>query len=482
MSSQTRQNQTPATGAEVSRDSRMRFWDLRFRDHGLERLYQQSYFGQNIKGTRIGITLGLIVLLVFAVVEPIVLQTSELVNQVRLFFVLPVILFGLVVSFFWSKHFYLFLAAACTCVMFSQIALLIKLGDATATNTAMAYLQHMIFIAVLLRQPFRILFFPAVVLTVLMTFALRHYTSASLVTLNYEVAVQSIAAICLALTYVREQEQRRLFATAVKVEELREETERQQLGQISWLRNLSRYLEHELRDHVFIAQSNLEHLQRSIGEEQAPIARRALRSVEKLSDICDSVGEASTLESALQLDRMYPLNFSRMVSERVLERVREFGEVNPLELDVDPNLWVAGSETRLLQVFDHLLDNALDYSSEDAFVRIEVKSIARSVYFTVHNKGEALPEDRDVFEIFDTTRPNTNLGLGLYVSRKIVEHHLGSIEARTELGQTIVLVTLPQVEVPATGRKSSASRFDNVLNINERLRRAQGTGEPPPAD
>jgi len=463
-------------GIGETRDTRLRFWDLRFRDAELDRLYRQSYFRQNIKTTRIGLIFGLIVLVVFAVFEQHLLQPHEVVNQVRLLFVLPMIVGCLIASFIWKVHYFRIQITACSLVVLSQVGLLWYLGDLSVANTSMAYLQHMLFISVMLNQPFRMLVLPAIVLTSLMTFVLREYTSATLAVANYEVAIQSVTFVCLLLSYMREQSQRQLFSSGLEVAELREETERQQLGQISWLRNLSRYLEHELRNHVFIVQSNLEFLEQNIDDARGPFVRRALRSVKKLSDLCDSVGEAGTLESALQLDSFHPVNFSRMVAERVLERVRDFGEANPIELEVDPNLWVSGSETRLLQVFDHLLNNALDYSSEDAIVGVEVKGIARTVYFTVHNRGEALPEDHDVFEMFDTTRPKTNLGLGLYVSRKIVDHHGGSIEARTEYGQTIVMITLPQVEAPAAALATPASSSDNVLNLTQRLQGAQGSG------
>lgn len=454
-------------------DTRLRWWNLRFRDAELERRYQLSYFDQNINGTRIGLISALLVLLVFAVFEPHLLQVPEVVNLVRLLFVMPVIVICLMVSFTLRAQFYRLLAAATVAVVLSQIAILVVVGADSATNTTMAYLQHLLFIAAVLFQPFRLLVLPIVGLTVLMSAALSQYGDGSGMVTNYEVAVQGVSVTCLLVLYLREQGQRQLFASALEVSLLRNETERQQSNQISWLRNLSRYLEHELRNHVFIVQSNLEFLQEDVASEQRPFVRRALRSVDKLGELCDSVGEASTLESALQLDQMHAVNFSRMVSERVLERARDLEEVNPLELEVDPDLWVNGSEVRLLQVFDHLLNNALDYSSEDAFVRIEVKSIARSVYFTVHNRGEPLPNDRDVFEVFDTSRPKTHLGMGLYVSRKIVEHHGGSIEARTQFGQTIVLVTLPQVDAPFLREAPRASHFDNVLKLDERVRQAR---------
>ncbi len=436
------------TRAREPLDKRLRFWDLKYRSKELELAYAQSYFENDIGKTRIGLISGAVVLLMFAIFEPYLLETNPIVNQVRLLFVMPLIVICLIATFSLRDYLRPVIVGVAVLATLSQIAMLPVLGAETATNTSMAYLQYILFTTVLLFQPFRYLVLPVVGLAVLMTIAIRQFGGGGTDSANYEMASQSISFIALLFAYLREQSQRQLFAANVEVDSLRDETERQQTNQINWLRNLSRYLEHELRNHVFILQSNLEYLQQDSDQERDQLVRRALRSVAALSDLCDSVGEASTLEAVLQADQIHLVNFSRMVTNRVLERSRDLAEVNPLELAIDPDLWVSGSEVRLLQVFDHLLNNALEYSSEEAFVRIEVKSIANSVYFTVHNRGEPLPRGRDIFAPFESTRPKTSLGLGLYVSHKIIEHHGGTIEARTQLGQTIVMVTLPQVDSP----------------------------------
>lgn len=459
-------------------DIRMRFWDLAFRDGELERDFRASYFDTDIKRARVGLVFGAVVLLFFAIFEPFLLGSPPLVNQVRLLFVLPVIALLFIATFTSRRYFHLQVACGSVLVTLSQIMVLPAIGAEIVTNTTMAYLQYLLFITVLLFQPFRYLVVQVIFLVALMSIALRTVGGDSNQIANYEVACQSISLIALMFAYLREQSQRQLFAAGVEVRILRNETERQQANQISWLRNLSRYLEHEIRNHVFIAQSNLEFMQQDVQSEQRPFVRRALRSLGKLSELCDSVGEASTLESALQHDRFYPVNFSRMVAERVLERARDLDESNPLELDVDPDLWVKGSEARLLQVFDSLLNNALEYSSEDAFVRLEVKGVAGSVYFTVHNRGEPLADGRNTFAAYESTRPKTSLGLGLYVARKIVEHHGGSIEARNQLGQTIVMVQLPSVQAPVSlVTTAQAQAGADVLNIDLMMkRRAPGDG------
>ncbi len=437
-----------AESTDTPLDKRLRFWDLQFRDRSLEREYQRSYFDREIHKAKIGLVCGLFLLLFFALVDPYLLGSPEIINQVRVLFVMPMILVCIFAAYKFRAYFDLVLFFFAVFATLSQVALLALVGPEITTTATMTYLQYVLFVSALLFQPFRYVLIQVVLLAGVMTYALRTVAEPGLQTSNYEIAVQSVSFIALLFTYLREQSQRQLFATTVQVEMLRDQTERQQVNQIHWLRNLSRYLEHELRNHVFIVQSNLEFLEQEVSDEQQPIVRRALRSAGSLTDLCDSVGEASTLESALQLDPLRSFNFSRMVAERILSRVRDFDEANPIEVEIDPDLWIHGSELRLRQVFDHLVNNALEYSSEEVFVRIEVKAVDGEVCFTVHNRGEPLPAGRDIFAAFESTRPKTSLGLGLYVSLKIVEHHRGEIDAQTQEGQTIVTVTLPQIEAP----------------------------------
>jgi|GEM_PF-3340981 len=437
-----------ADSADAPLDKRLRFWDLQFRDRSLEREYQRTYFDSEIRKARIGLICGFLFLLFFALAEPYLLSSPDIINQVRVLFVMPMTLVCIFATYKIRAYLDPLIFCAAVLATLSQILLLAFVGPEITTNATMAYLQHVLFISALLFQPFRYVLLQVVLLAGIMTYVLRTVAEPGVQTSNYEMAVQSVSFIALLYAYFREQSQRQLFATTVQVEMLRDQTERQQVNQIHWLRNLSRYLEHELRNHAFIVRSNLEFLQHEVPDEHQPIVRGALRSAGSLTDLCDSVGEASTLESALQLDPLRAFNFSRMVAERILLRVRDFDEANPIEVEIDPDLWVHGSELRLQQVFDHLVKNALEYSSEEVFIRIEVKALDGAVCFTVHNRGEPLPAGRDIFAAFESTRPKTSLGMGLYVSLKIVEHHQGEIDAQTENGQTIVTVTLPQIEAP----------------------------------
>jgi signal transduction histidine kinase len=105
---------------------------------------------------------------------------------------------------------------------------------------------------------------------------------------------------------------------------------------------------------------------------------------------------------------------------------------------------------RFLQVVNNLLDNAIKFSADGGRVDVELSSPKRgAVRLVVRDHGVGIaPEDRPhIFERFYQSRPSdqrAGLGLGLYVSREIVELHGGSIEAEfPEDGGTRIVVTLP---------------------------------------
>ena len=105
---------------------------------------------------------------------------------------------------------------------------------------------------------------------------------------------------------------------------------------------------------------------------------------------------------------------------------------------------------RFLQVVSNLLDNAIKFSPDGARIYVELSSSKHGpVRLAVRDHGIGIaPEERShIFERFYQSRPSdqrAGLGLGLYVSRQIVELHGGSIEAEfPEDGGTRIVVTLP---------------------------------------
>ena len=99
-------------------------------------------------------------------------------------------------------------------------------------------------------------------------------------------------------------------------------------------------------------------------------------------------------------------------------------------------LVVPGIESRLSQVFLNVIANAASFSPPDGEIRIRAAADGRAVLVTVEDQGPGIPEDKltAIFDRFYSERPagekfGTHSGLGLSISKQIVEAHRGRIWA-----------------------------------------------------
>lgn len=108
--------------------------------------------------------------------------------------------------------------------------------------------------------------------------------------------------------------------------------------------------------------------------------------------------------------------------------------------------------TRIEQVISNLVSNAIEHGDEDGAVKVELLGQADDVELRVENEGEPLPwETQQVMydplvrgEILDDHR-HRNLGLGLFITKQIVDAHGGAIElVSNETHGTAFRITLPR--------------------------------------
>jgi PAS domain S-box-containing protein len=118
---------------------------------------------------------------------------------------------------------------------------------------------------------------------------------------------------------------------------------------------------------------------------------------------------------------------------------------------------VMGDRDRLEQVLGNLLENAVKYSPDGSEIIVSVEEKGDQVMTSVSDHGIGIPADElhQVFERFHRGRQvsSTNyggLGLGLYITKQIVERHGGTISVDSREGQgTTFFFTLPVAPVPS---------------------------------
>jgi signal transduction histidine kinase len=123
-----------------------------------------------------------------------------------------------------------------------------------------------------------------------------------------------------------------------------------------------------------------------------------------------------------------------------------------LSLDVAADLPpVKADESRLAQVFNNLMDNALKHNQSGGTVTLSARHEGSSVVLGVADTGPGIPPEHlpHIFERFYRVdkgrgRDAGGTGLGLSIVKHIVARHGGTVEAKSRVGQgTTVVVRLP---------------------------------------
>ncbi|SFD08290.1 two-component system, OmpR family, sensor histidine kinase ChvG [Bosea sp. CRIB-10] len=234
---------------------------------------------------------------------------------------------------------------------------------------------------------------------------------------------------------------------------------------------------HELKNPLTSLRSAVETLPLAKSEESRGRLLAVIRhDVKRLDRLITDISDASRLDAELARDDAVALDVAQLVEAvvSVQNQIRREGQP-VVELTVDRRggqrpgadpFRVLGHDSRLGQVFVNLIENARSFSPADKPVRVKLSRVAGDVLITIEDDGPGIPPHalERIFERFYTDRPESgfgqNSGLGLSISRQIVEAHRGSIRAENRyaseqsegedmrLGARFV-VRLPAAEQPA---------------------------------
>jgi len=220
-------------------------------------------------------------------------------------------------------------------------------------------------------------------------------------------------------------------------------------------------LSDEAREHVAIVRTSGEHLRMLI------------------NDILD----LSALENG-KLDLSIAPVDVRQVAEQVMREATAAARHKPVRLEVsgDPGVFAHADRLRLRQILTNLVANAVKFT-EQGSVAIHIEGRAAKVAITVKDTGPGVsPEEQAaIFEVYrqgeHARRRRGGAGLGLAITRRLVEMHHGTIKLLSEVGQgSKFVVTMPRAEGAESGDRQSIENlrpsFFSVTDVRERARYA----------
>ncbi len=191
---------------------------------------------------------------------------------------------------------------------------------------------------------------------------------------------------------------------------------------------------------------------RTLAEDGPAMLEVIDRNTTQLRHIIGELLELSALDTGHAAVQLAPLDLADLVREAVA-RTRDAvaGEPLTIEADVPAELVLPGDGKRLRQVLDNLLGNAVKYSPDGGRVTVRLCEAGRVAELSVSDTGIGVsPDEREKMftGLYRTSRARDRAipgsGLGLTLSRAVVQRHHGSIELIDHDGPgTTIRVRLP---------------------------------------
>jgi two-component system, OmpR family, sensor histidine kinase ChvG len=201
---------------------------------------------------------------------------------------------------------------------------------------------------------------------------------------------------------------------------------------------------HELKNPLTSLRSAVETLPLAKSDEsRARLLAVIQHDVRRLDRLISDISDASRLDAELQRQDAAPTDLIKLLNAvvTVANEVRpESGVRVELKFKGNPKQFIIpGHDSRLGQVFDNLIANARSFCPPEGTVRVTCYALKDAIEIVVDDDGPGIQPDalERIFERFYTDRPEhgfgQNSGLGLSISKQIVDAHGGRIWAENRI-------------------------------------------------
>ena len=200
-------------------------------------------------------------------------------------------------------------------------------------------------------------------------------------------------------------------------------------------------ISHDLRIPLTVIQGHAELLQETCREEETGPAAHLeaiVQAGERMNRMIEDLVEAARLEGGILTLQQEKLDLREHL-QGILDRSFMEAEAKRIHLIAAELPLVQADPDRLERIVINLLSNALKYSPPGSPVRVEAAAAGGEIVLTVADQGEGIAEEDlpHIFERFYRTRNHRrpdSVGLGLFITRMLVQAHGGRIWVESSAG------------------------------------------------
>ena len=263
----------------------------------------------------------------------------------------------------------------------------------------------------------------------------------------------------LDLKFARDTQKELLIQLEENLNEIKEKNEK--LEELNKIKNeFLGMAAHDLRNPLGVIQVTSEYLllidlNNNLSEEQLDLLREINTSSEYMRDMLNELLDITAIESGqlkLEIKVEDYINFLKHII-KLNKPLADRKEIS-LELNVKDTVPPMNfDKNKITQVLNNLITNAIKFSWPETEISVEVRKEGDSIITGIIDQGQGIPFDEiaDIFKPFQKTSVKAtagerSTGLGLAITKKIVEGHGGKISVESKVGKgTRFYFTLPIV-------------------------------------
>ena len=206
-----------------------------------------------------------------------------------------------------------------------------------------------------------------------------------------------------------------------------------QLLQSQQQQNFMMAITHELKTPIAVTKLNLETLRKRQLEpkQKEKLLTSTIQETNRLNSLCNNMLLLSQFDSGGYNLTREIFDVGDLIEETIDDFVNRF-QLRNFELDLENEIFIYGDRVLLQMAINNLIDNALKYSEKNAIVTLKLFKEDKYITLQVIDVGQGISEEEKakIFEKYfrGAKRQAKGTGLGLYLTKRIVKQHFGSID------------------------------------------------------
>ncbi len=193
---------------------------------------------------------------------------------------------------------------------------------------------------------------------------------------------------------------------------------------------------HELKSPIASTKLQLQTLQKHEldREKQKEIIANAISDTERLNNLVENILFASKIENSIFSLHKERYNLSEYIKEGMNQTIQSFNYKQRIVLNIESEIFMNIDRTTFPSIILNLVENAVKYSQADTTITLSLKKLNDKIVLSVADQGVGISneEKNNIFQKFyrvgnEEVRKTKGTGLGLFITKYLVEEHNGVI-------------------------------------------------------